>query len=208
MPTNAAEALVWSQHRLLLRRRQATAIRRDTVTKFGVEHVPFGEHHAACADPVDRGMGASGHQRTCGNDCHAGKPRAMRETCNARASPFHRRDRADGPWQHARGRRALARDLVQHLPSHSDHLCRALAERRAGPGVRAARIVGVDYCEDVRQASHATALNRSNLSARRSRSGRSLMRPGRWIVPPFNRFKASRIGPSFCASSRSDTCSR
>ena len=47
------------------------------------------------------------------------------------------------------------------------------------------------------RTSHATALNRSKRSASRSRSGRSLTRPGRWMVPPFSRFRASSIGPSF-----------
>jgi hypothetical protein len=38
------------------------------------------------------------------------------------------------------------------------------------------------------RASHATTLNRSKRSANRSRSGRSLTRAGRWMVPPFSRF--------------------
>ena len=57
-------------------------------------------------------------------------------------------------------------------------------------------------------ASHATALKRSNRIASRSRSGQSLMRPGRWMVSPFSRLRASSIGPSFRPRSRSDTCSR
>lgn len=48
----------------------------------------------------------------------------------------------------------------------------------------------------------AATLKRSKRSARRSRSGRSLSRFGRWIVPPLSRFNASSIGPSFCPSSR------
>jgi hypothetical protein len=58
------------------------------------------------------------------------------------------------------------------------------------------------------RAPHATALNRSKRSANRSRSGRSLMRPGRWMVSPFNRLRDSSIGPSFLPSNRSETCSR
>jgi hypothetical protein len=56
--------------------------------------------------------------------------------------------------------------------------------------------------------SHATALKRSNRIASRSRSGRSLVRPGRWMLSPFSRLRASSIGPSFRPRSRSDTCSR
>jgi hypothetical protein len=56
--------------------------------------------------------------------------------------------------------------------------------------------------------SYATALKRSNRIASRSRSGRSLVRPGRWMLSPFSRLRASSIGPSFRPRSRSDTCNR
>ena len=52
-------------------------------------------------------------------------------------------------------------------------------------------------CVGRMRTSHATALNRSKRSASWSRSGRSLARPCRCMVPPFNRFRASSIGPSF-----------
>ena len=55
-------------------------------------------------------------------------------------------------------------------------------------------------------AFYAKALNFSNLMASRSWSGKSLARCDKWIVPPFNPFKASIIGPSYCLSSRFDTC--
>ena len=56
--------------------------------------------------------------------------------------------------------------------------------------------------------SHTAPLNRSKRQASRSRSGRSLARFGRWMVPPFNRVRALSMGPSCCPSSRSDTCNR
>jgi hypothetical protein len=56
-----------------------------------------------------------------------------------------------------------------------------------------------------RRATHAAALKRSKRNASRFRSGRSLVRFGKCMVPPSSRFKASSIGPSFCPSSRSDT---
>ena len=58
------------------------------------------------------------------------------------------------------------------------------------------------------KTSYAAALKRSKRKASRSRSGRSLVRFGKCMVPPLSCFKASSIGPSFCPSSRSDTCSR
>jgi hypothetical protein len=56
--------------------------------------------------------------------------------------------------------------------------------------------------------THVAVMNLSTRSASRSRSGRSLARLGRWMVPPLRRFSDSSIGPSFCPSSRSKTCSR
>ena len=47
-------------------------------------------------------------------------------------------------------------------------------------------------------------LNRSNRSARRPRSGLSCIRRGKWIVA-VQPFRASSIGPSLRASSRSET---
>ena len=43
---------------------------------------------------------------------------------------------------------------------------------------------------------HATALKRSNRTARRSRSGRSFTRYGSWMVTPSSPFRASSIGQS------------
>jgi hypothetical protein len=54
--------------------------------------------------------------------------------------------------------------------------------------------------------THVAVMNRSKRSASLSRSGRSLARLGRWIVPPLRRFSDSSIGPSFCPSRRSDKC--
>ena len=50
---------------------------------------------------------------------------------------------------------------------------------------------------------HVAAVKRSKRRASRSRSGRSLTRFGKCIVPPWSRFRASSIGPSFCPSRRS-----
>jgi hypothetical protein len=58
------------------------------------------------------------------------------------------------------------------------------------------------------KVSQAAALNRSKRKASRSRSGRSLVRLGKCMVPPSSRFRDSSIGPSFCPSSRSETWSR
>jgi hypothetical protein len=71
--------------------------------------------------------------------------------------------------------------------------------------------VALMNCKEVdppRQVTYAAALKRSKRSARRSRSGRSLLRFGRWIAPPSRCLRASSIGPSFCINNRSDTCSR
>jgi hypothetical protein len=51
------------------------------------------------------------------------------------------------------------------------------------------------------KVSQAATLNRSKRNASRSRSGRSLVRLGKPMVPPSSRFRDSSIGPSFCPSS-------
>ena len=75
---------------------------------------------------------------------------------------------------------------------------RVTVEAQDGAEAYASILIRAVSCRRLRagersQASQAAALSRSKRSARRSRSGRSLSRVGRWIVPPFNRFKASSI---------------
>ena len=57
-------------------------------------------------------------------------------------------------------------------------------------------------------APQAAALNFSNRTASRSRSGRSTRRRGSLTLPPSSRFSASSIGPSCCSSRRSETWTR
>ena len=105
-------------------------------------------------------------------------------------------DAASGPvFARARRRRNLDRRRIALGQIDAQAL-------QAGGRRFRARIVDADVCGR-RRASHATALKRSKRNASRSRSGRSLSRLGKWIVPPLSRFRASSIGPSFCPSSRS-----
>ena len=57
-------------------------------------------------------------------------------------------------------------------------------------------------------AAHRLARNTSNLAARRSRLGWSVVLRGSRIIRLSNCFNASSIGPSCCPNRRSETCRR